>query len=408
MVGICYVAPDVPIPSRRGSSTHVLELARALQGLGNQVHVLCRRERFQREEEIISGVVFHRIYRGLPFPLPNRASAGGAPANKGGPGALSAAYNLYLKTVNALVTGIVAARLMKSHGLEIVIERETAFGAGAVASLISKKPMILEVVGPDTSWLSASTSTIILAYNEKMVKKNHLGKVTFVKAAVNTELFKPDPELKAQARRELGFDDSIVVGYVGTFQPWHGLDDLNRASEYLKGSGIPFKFLMVGPMGEYRRGPRTMGGFPSVFTGSVPYETVPAYVNAADILVAPYNAKKSTRTDVGIGSPLKILEYMACGKPTVASDLPQVKSIIEDGRTGLLYPEGDVRAFALAIEELALNESLREDLGRNALGKVRSEFTWVSFAEKILALLSQASEDGRSLLRFPNDQHREG
>jgi glycosyltransferase involved in cell wall biosynthesis len=397
MVGICYVAPDVPIPSRRGSSTHVLELARALQGLGNQVHVLCRRERFQKEEETISGVVFHRIYRGLLFPLPSGASVGGISRDVGGSGVFAAVYNLYLKTINALVTGIVAAGIMNSHGLELVIERETAFGAGALASMLSKKPMILEVVGPDTSWLSASTSTIILAYNGKMVQNKRLGKVTFVNAAVNTELFRPDPELRAKARKELGFDDSIVVGYVGTFQPWHGVEDLNQASAHLKGSGIPFKFLMVGPIEESRRGPRAIGGFPSVFTGSVPYETVPTYINAADILVAPYNVTKSPRINVGIGSPLKILEYMACGKPTIASDLPQVKSLIEDRRTGILYPEGNVRALASSIEELAFNKRLREDLGRNALEKVRSEFTWVSFAKGALALLQEAHEKGRSL-----------
>jgi len=187
----------------------------------------------------------------------------------------------------------------------------------------------------------------------------------------------------------LGLDGSVVVGYVGTFKPWHGLDELNQSPNYMKGSGIPLKFLMVGPMDEPPGEPRLMGGFPSVFTGSVPYETVPAYINAADILVAPYNTKGSSRTNVGIGSPLKILEYMACGKPTVASDLPQVISMVEDRRTGILYPEGNVRSLAASIEELALNQLLREELGRNALEKVRSEFTWLIFARRLQALFEE-------------------
>lgn len=382
------MAPDIPIPHQRGASTHVLELARALQQLGNQVHVVCRRERFQSSEETISGVVFHRLYRGWLFPLP-RSEPPVGPDGERSAGVVSTAYSLYLRTFNALFAGLFALRLIRSHGLQVIIERETAFGAGAVASVLSHRPMILEVVGPKTSRLSTYVSSRILAYNEKMVSQGALKKTVFVEAAVNPELFKPDPTARTKVRRKLGLDDAIVVGYVGTFQSWHGLEDLIRAAKMLRHFEPKLKFLLVGPLKSNAVSFSDAGDDSLILTGPVPYEAVPDYVNAADIAVAPYNILNSSRKDVGIGSPLKVLEYMACGKPTVGSSLPQVASIIEDGRTGFLFPQGDAALLAGRIEELARNPSLREEMGKNALEKVRNEFTWVAFAQKTLLLVEE-------------------
>ncbi|MGD0477836.1 MAG: glycosyltransferase family 4 protein [Nitrososphaerales archaeon] len=387
MVGICYVAPDVPIPHQRGASTHVLELARALQQLGNQVHVVCRRERFQSSEETISGVVFHRLYRGLLFPLPGSEPSIGPAGERAD--VVSTAYSLYLGTFNALFAGLFAVRLIRSHGLQVIIERETAFGAGAVASVLSRRPMILEIIGPKTSWLSTHVSSRILAYNEKMVSPNALKKTVFVKAAVNPELFKPDSAARMRVRKKLSIDDSIVVGYVGTFQSWHGLEDLIRAAKMLRHFGPKLKFLLVGPLKSNAASFSDAGDDSLILTGPVPYEAVPDYINAADITVAPYNVLNSSRKDKGIGSPLKVLEYMACGKPTIGSSLPQVASIIEDGKTGFLFPQGDVSLLARRIEELARNSSLREEMGRYALERVRKEYTWVSFAQRTLSQIEE-------------------
>jgi len=381
------VAPDVPVPHQRGASTHVLELARALHQLGNQVHVVCRRERHQSSEETISGVVFHRLYRGLLFPLPGSEPSIGLAGERAD--VVSTAYSLYLGTFNALFAGLFALRLIRSHGLQVIIERETAFGAGAVASVLSGRPMILEIVGPKTSWLSTHISSRILAYNEKMVSRNALKKTVFVKAAVNPELFKPDSAARMRIRRKLSIDDSIVVGYVGTFQSWHGLEDLIRAAKMLRHFGPKLRFLLVGPLKNSAVSFSGVAEGSFILTGPVPYEAVPDYLNAADITVAPYNILNSSRKDKGIGSPLKVLEYMACGKPTIGSSLPQVASIIEDGKTGFLFPQGDVSLLAERIEELARNPSLRDEMGRNALERVQKEFTWVSFAQRTLSQIEE-------------------
>lgn len=384
---VCYVAPDVPIPNPRGASTHVFELARALRALGDEVHVVCRRERFQKREEEISGVVFHRVYRGLVGPL--SASKPRAGSDTEAHGAKAAIYGLYLRSVSALSAGLVASRLARVYKLQVIIERETAFGAGAIASMISHKPMILELIGPRYSRLSASVSSKILAYNEKMIPRGSADKTIFVKAAVNPDLFKPDFRSRASVRQRLGIDDSIVVGYVGTSQAWHGLDDLIRAAKILHRSDPRIKFLLVGPMPGWARSRAELELVGSlILTGPVPYTSVANYINAADITVAPYNILKSTRRTKGIGSPLKVLEYMACGKAVVGSDLPQVTDLIDDRKNGLIFPQGSAEILAERIVELANDPSFREALGRSALEKVLREFSWNTFAIRLQAELS--------------------
>ena len=171
---------------------------------------------------------------------------------------------------------------------------------------------------------------------------------------------------------------------MGTSQSWHGLADLVKAARILKQSGLGVKFLLVGPVSaDVVKAAETELAGTLVLTGSVPYREVAEYINAADIAVAPYNILRSYRRTKGIGSPLKVLEYMACGKPVVGSDIRQVAEIIEDGKDGVLFPQGDVEGFAGKISKLAKNGQLREELGKNALEKARNGFSWYTFAVRL-------------------------
>ncbi|MDA4127900.1 MAG: glycosyltransferase family 4 protein [Thaumarchaeota archaeon] len=384
----------MPIPQTRGASTHVFELARALRRLGDEVHVVCRREASQKSEETISGVHFHRVYRGMMGPVSRSGPRAGIDSESQGLGAIS--YYLYLRSAYALFAGLVASRLAKDHDLQVILERESAFGAGAIASIISHKPMILEMIGPRYSRLSATVCSKVLAYNEKMIPDGAMGKTVFVKAAVNPDLFKPDQKARESIRARLGLDGSIVVGYVGTFQSWHGLDDLIEAARILLRSNHRFKFLFVGPIpANIKSSIDSELAESLIFAGTVPYESVPDYVNASDIAVAPYNIQNSSRRDKGIGSPLKVLEYMACGKPVVGSSLPQVAEIVVDGETGFLFPQGEPKLLAARITELANNPELRDEMGRAGLEKVRL-YSWLSFASRLQVLLEDCVNSQRS------------
>jgi len=394
MTGICYVAPDVEIPSARGSATHVLELSAALSETGSEVHVICSRSKGQPPLEEIRGVKFHRFYR-LPGGL--RSGSGGKrppSLDSSAEGALSRAYRVYLQTVNALRIGVRASRLVKKFRLNIVIERETAYGAGAVASLISGRPLLLEIIGPRTSRLSIRRCFRLLAYSPLMVPEVGRRKAEYVEAAVNTELFRPDNRAGEQIRSKYALGNNIVIGYVGTFQAVHGIHDLLMAASMALKQMPALKFLMVGPRQEQAVAAVNQHGIANsvIFTGPVPYEEVYCYLNASDILVAPYNVENTDRRVFGIGSPLKVLEYLAVGKPTIGSSLPQIEAIIENERTGILFPQGDRRELARAILRLAGDPVLRETLGRNGYEMVRKKYSWCSFARQIQATLVEGTK----------------
>lgn len=391
LAGICYIAPDVEVPDHKGSSTHVLELSRALAGFGHRVHVIARRGRLSPEVEEIEGVSFHRVYRGIIGPLRSREGVASGTASEGGSGLYGRAYHFYLETCFALYAAYVAAGLVESYGLDVIIERETAFGAGAIASKLTGRPMVLEMIGPRYSPLSMTRSSRVLAYNERMVPKDAMTKAVFVRATVNLDLFKPDQDAGRKVRNRLNLDGAVTVGYIGSFLDWHGVDDLLDAAEIIKGESGRVEFLMVGPHSEAAIASVAKRGLSDSvhFAGPVPYDRVPSYVNACDMLVAPYNIRGTSRSSKGIGSPLKVLEYMACGKPPIGGDLPQVADLIEDGKTGLLFPQGDARSLARCIMLLADDSGYRQRLGGQALACVNSAYSWSALAEQIGAILEE-------------------
>ncbi|MEM0117539.1 MAG: glycosyltransferase family 4 protein [Conexivisphaerales archaeon] len=379
---ICYVVPDVHIPNVRGASTHVLELSLAFSRLGDEVHVICRRSPHEKGEEIYSGISLHRLYRGVIGPLSRREAL--VAEGKNELGVTSLGYSLYLKSIYSLYAGLETSYIAKVNRSDFIIERETAFGAGALASKLLRKPLVLELIGPKYSQISMSESKFVIAYNEKMVPEYAKSKTIYVKAAVNTTLFRPDRRAREAVRKMLGMDDAtMIVGYVGTFQSWHGIDDLVRVAEHFR-TRKDVKFLLVGPL--HTSASNSYKTENIIMTGPVPYPLVYRYINAFDIAVAPYNLTRSTgeRRSKGMGSPLKVLEYMACAKPCVASSVKQVTEILEDGFTGKIYPEGDVHSLAVKIEELLKDEDERRRIGENAL-RVAQSYTWDKLAEKIHA-----------------------
>jgi glycosyltransferase involved in cell wall biosynthesis len=387
---ICYIAPDVEIPHFRGGATHVMELSSALAALGDEVYVICRRRPSQPKDERIGRVAFRRLYRGLFGPLTKNRDD--SPQNGGSDRWVSRLYTVYLNTAFALYSGIEASRIILEESVQVILERETAFGAGGIAAKLCKIPLVLEMIGPRYSPISMSTSSKVLAYTEAMVPSIARSKTTYVTAAVNPLVFRPNDDARRNTRERYGLKNSVVVGYIGTFQTWHGVNDLIHAAKLVLATRQDVRFLLVGPYNSFARKVAEEAGVSQamLFPGAVEYLEVPDYINACDIMVAPYNVRDSSRRDSGIGSPLKILEYMACGKPVIGSSLPQVKQLIEDWKTGLLFAEGDFRELAEKILLLAGDMSMREQLAARALSHAK-DYTWSSLAKTIRSILLEAA-----------------
>ena len=95
--------------------------------------------------------------------------------------------------------------------------------------------------------------------------------------------------------------------------------------------------------------------------------------------------------------PWAVLEAMACGRAVVASNIPGIKDIINDGVNGLLARPGDVRGLARAIAKLVQDEELRKSLSENARAKAVREHDWAVIAEKVERVYLEAIEEPASL-----------
>jgi glycosyltransferase involved in cell wall biosynthesis len=112
-----------------------------------------------------------------------------------------------------------------------------------------------------------------------------------------------------------------------------------------------------------------------IFTGKVPYEKIPLYINASEICVVYKKPFKS-----GF-SPLKLYEYMACGKPVVASNVDGFE-ILEQLKAGSLVKPEDANELAKAIIKLLKDRQLREIMGRNGIEYVKTQ-SWEAVTRKV-------------------------
>ncbi len=188
---------------------------------------------------------------------------------------------------------------------------------------------------------------------------------------VDLDLFRPDRDVRA-LRTSLGLDQKTVIGFIGTFGPWHGAEVLVQAFAQML-ADVPdlrpsTRLLLVGD-GVRRAAVRALVerlGLTDVVVpiGLVPQTAGPDYIALFDIAVAPTVPNSDGTTF--FGSPTKLFEYMASGRAIVASDLGQVGDVLTNENTALLVPGGVADALALALTQLVRDPDLRCRLGAAA------------------------------------------
>lgn len=181
------------------------------------------------------------------------------------------------------------------------------------------------------------------------------GKIGVVPNAVDAEAFvlggRPDPDLRAR----LGLTGSRVLGFIGSFYAYEGLDQLLAALPRMLAAAPDIRILLVGggpQEANLKAQARDLGVADKVvFTGRVPHAEVSRYYDQIDVLAYPRHSMRLTE----LVTPLKPLEAMAQGRLFIASDVGGHKELVRDGETGLLFRAGDVEALARrALEALAL------------------------------------------------------
>jgi len=290
---------------------------------------------------------------------------------------------------------------------DFIYQRYSRFTwAGVVISLLTGLPLILEYNGSEV-WIGkhwdnvrmlgllkrfeevnlAGANAIFVVSEAERKNLITLGipedKIHVNPNGVDVDCFCPDGSGKL-IRRSLGIDDRVVVGFVGTFGPWHGVLALAEAIAKMPADSN-CHFLIIGD-GTLKQDvesiiERAKCTHRVTFTGRIGHVRVPAYLDACDILVSPH--VPMVDGSEFFGSPTKLFEYMAMGKGIVASRLGQIGQVIRHNENGLLIEPGDVSGIVAGVLRLARDAELRKRLGQQARKDVIDNYTWEQNARRV-------------------------
>jgi PEP-CTERM/exosortase A-associated glycosyltransferase len=201
-------------------------------------------------------------------------------------------------------------------------------------------------------------------------------KVTVVPNAVDIEEFSAGGVPDSALKQRLGLNDGWVLGFIGSFYAYEGLDVLLRALAKLLARGGRVRALLVGggrQEEELKRLASELGVADHiVFAGRVPHDEVQRYYNLIDVLVYPRLSMRLTE----LVTPLKPLEAMAQGRLLVASDVGGHRELIRPGETGTLFKAGDAEALAATVTDLLREPARWPALKAAARRYVETERTW--------------------------------
>jgi glycosyltransferase involved in cell wall biosynthesis len=395
---VLYVTGDrgVPVRGSKGASVHVRALVGALTGLGVDVRVLTTR----------------------PGPVDGPAPAAPVVVKETGPawrrlaGRIAAACRggvpmerAILRLLDNVAIYREARRQARAWHPDVIYERYALTAvAGSFVARRLRIPHIVEVNAPLADeeeryrglrfgavartaerWLLRRADRVVVVSDSLAEHSRRLGvrpeRIAVLPNAVDSRLFHPGRD-GARVRQALGLNGDFVVGFTGTLKPWHGVHHLLGAVAQAVPSvpGIGVLVVGDGPMRSQLEGLAHRLGIEARvrFTGHVPHDAVGDYIAACDVLVAPYG----TMEDHWF-SPLKVAEYLAVGRPVVASAVGQLQGLEGSPCGTLLVPPGDEGALAAALRQLARDPARRAALARDAA--VSATWTWTRLAARVLS-----------------------
>lgn len=208
---------------------------------------------------------------------------------------------------------------------------------------------------------------------------------------VDLARFRPSADGRAvRARHGLGAER--VIGFIGSFKPWHGVGFLADAFALLAPwmDGVRLLCVGEGPELENTRASIAAHGLEAraTFVGRIPHAEIPSYLAAMDVSLAPYLPDPEFYF-----SPLKVVESLACGTPVIAARLGQLEQLVEHGRSGFLYAPGDAPDLVARVHELLSDTERHGAMRRAARARAERDFGWNRVVERMTA------EAGRLIAR---------
>ncbi len=194
------------------------------------------------------------------------------------------------------------------------------------------------------------------------------------------------PMNKECCRRQLGLQaDSKIVAFIGVLYSHQGLETLIAAAPAVI-KRFPEAVFLIGGNGPDMKNlieMVTADNLSSAFTfaGEVPYAQLPAFLNSADICVAPFKGNR------GEASPLKLFDYLACGKPVVCSAIPSIAKFCKKNQAVISVRPDNPQALAQAINTILANPQQMATMGAAGRQSVEKGNSWDAITQKIISRL---------------------
>ncbi len=287
-----------------------------------------------------------------------------------------------LQAHSPCLTGMAALRVSRRTGIPVVYEMRSSWEDAAVDLGLTREGSLRYRVSRalETNVLKSADAVTTICEGLKkdiMARGIPARDITVIPNAVDVQSFRVDETLRREIIGRYGGEGIRLIGFIGTFFSWEGLDLLIDAVVGLARQRADIRVLLVGGgANEEQLKQRVVDhGLEEtvVFVGRVPHVEVSSYYAAMDVLVYP-------RTPCDLNekvTPLKPLEAMAHRALVLASDVGGHRELLTHGYNGLLFPAGDVEAFRDALAA-ALDHEDADTLRDTGRRFVERERTWAS------------------------------
>ena len=274
-----------------------------------------------------------------------------------------------------------------------------------ILSKMFNKPVILDYLDidrmvPDIIYrYVAKNSNLVFAISHQLVDKVKVygcKNAVYVPNFVDPNRFKMNHEARNEMREELGIKkDEIVIGYAGSFWYVEGVPILIQAFKNLTKKYKKIKLAIMG----WTHSPKTDDNVTELVDGmnlknevilipAQPHEEVPKFLSAFDILCCPKIDCEINR----LITPIKIIEYLSMGLPTVASAVGGIPDTIEDGVDGFLVKPGDVKDLEEKLEWIILNPERAKEIGENGRRTAIEKYSYEAIEDTIKRAIGEVVE----------------
>jgi len=276
----------------------------------------------------------------------------------------------------------------KRHNLPIVLEINDSCQVQRVRSLTFKK-----LAAKIEAWIfKNATGLVFISTRFKEVAEQAYGDIANSVVSPNgadLDKFIIDETSGLALRSKLGIENKVVLGYVGAFVHWHGIDwFVDLACQKLKET--PELVLLLVGDGVAFEGIKNRvieAGVESqvILPGKVPHHEVSSFLSAMDLGILPDSND--------YGSPMKLFEFMAMGKGMIAPDFSPIAEVVQDNATSWLFPASNKQACIDKVFEIVNDREAHQEVGKNARTYIENERQWKHNAEQLLSLITASETD---------------